>query len=186
MKYFWLIVGLCGILGGCKPEVKPKPKGFLALSFPPPHYRTLAHCQYAFKVNTITRAVQPFDERPCFLNIEYPQLKGTIYLTYEPVEGNLKELLEDAQKLPLKHTIKADEIIGDQYENVAHHTYGMLYTVTGDAASQAQFYLTDSTAHFLTGSVYFERRPDYDSLYPAAMYLKEDVKVMMESLEWEP
>lgn len=111
-------------------------------------------------------------------------MKGVIYITYKPVINNLEELIKDAQQLPLEHTIKADEIKGDEYENPSHKTYGMLYTVTGDAASQTQFYLTDSTHHFITGSVYFKRRPNYDSIFPAAEYLKTDVIKLVESLEW--
>ena len=64
-------------------------------------------------------------------------------------------------------------------------SYGMLYEVEGNAASQAQFYLTDSTDHFITGSVYFNSLPNYDSIVPAANYLKQDIKHLMESLQWD-
>ncbi len=173
------------LLTGCGKVYSPKPKAYLALSFPPAHYKTVKNCDYSFKINTITRVSRPFSDRPCMINIDYPELEGTIYISYKPVEDNLKDLIRDAEKLPLEHTIKADEIIGDQYENPNHATYGMLYTVTGNAASQGQFYLTDSVAHFMTGSIYFNRRPNYDSIYPAAEYLKADMKKLMESLQWQ-
>ena len=60
----------------------------------------------------------------------------------------------------------------------------MLYEVGGNAASQSQFYLTDSTNHFVTGSVYFFSKPNYDSIYPASEYLKKDIRHLMESLRW--
>jgi gliding motility-associated lipoprotein GldD len=60
----------------------------------------------------------------------------------------------------------------------------MFYEVQGNAASQAQFYVTDSTDHFVTGSLYFLARPNYDSIYPAAIYLQQDIRKIMESLKW--
>src|SRR5699024_9080385 len=140
-------------------------------------------CPYDFEVNK-DAVLKSVVGDPCRFNIEYGSMKGIIYITYEKVDDNIDKLLSDAQNLPLKHTIKADEIFGDEYENKANDTYGMLYTVTGNAASQAQFYLTDSTKHFMTGSVYFKRTPNYDSIYPAAEYLKDDMRKLMETLKW--
>jgi gliding motility-associated lipoprotein GldD len=85
----------------------------------------------------------------------------------------------------LEHTIKADEIEGDTYLNEKHKTYGTFYEVTGNAASQAQFYLTDSVQHFLTGSIYFSVEPNYDSIVPAAAYLKKDIRHLMETVRWK-
>lgn len=186
MKNFLSIIGLLLVVWGCKEDLQPKPKGFLALEFPAAQYVELdLNCPYAFKVNDRAIIQSVGKKKDCRFNIVYPKMKGTIYMTYEEVAANLDELLVDAQKLPLKHTIKADEIFGDEYLNPDHRSYGMLYTVTGDAASQSQFYLTDSVRHFLTGSVYFDRVPNYDSLYPASEYLKEDMKTIMESTRWK-
>jgi gliding motility-associated lipoprotein GldD len=61
----------------------------------------------------------------------------------------------------------------------------MFYEVGGNAASQSQFYVTDSINHFITGSLYFYAKPNYDSILPAANYLQKDIKRIMESLEWK-
>lgn len=111
-------------------------------------------------------------------------MKGTVFITYQPVRNNLDSLLRDAQNLPLQHTIKADVIEGDLYSNPRNDVYGMFYEVEGDAASQAQFYVTDSVQHFLTGSVYFRAQPNFDSILPAADYLRKDMRHIMETLEW--
>ena len=58
----------------------------------------------------------------------------------------------------------------------------MFYEVGGNAASQSQFYVTDSINHFLTGSLYFYAKPNYDSIYPAAEYLKKDIRQLMETI----
>ena len=89
------------------------------------------------------------------------------------------------QSLTQKHTMKADEIESVLFENAENNVFGMFYAVGGNAASQSQFYVTDSINHFLTGSLYFYAKPNYDSILPAAAYLKNDIKHLMESVEWK-
>jgi len=60
-----------------------------------------------------------------------------------------------------------------------------LFRVVGEAASQVQFFLTDSTKHFLVGSLYFYTRPNYDSIMPAARFIEQDMVKLMESLSWK-
>ena len=61
----------------------------------------------------------------------------------------------------------------------------MFYEVGGNAASQSQFYVTDSTKHFLAGSVYFYAKPNFDSILPAAEYIKNDMRSILESMKWK-
>ena len=112
-------------------------------------------------------------------------MKATIYLTYKNVEGNIKKLLTDAQKFTYDHTIKADNIASTVFANDTTRVYGMFYQVYGNAASQAQFYATDSVRHFISGSVYFNVTPNYDSVQPASNYLEKDVRRIMETLRWK-
>lgn len=186
MKRVLYVIIVLLVAWGCQENYKPKPQGFLALNFPEPKYKPIQKdCPYTFEVNKNAIIKPSKSNEDCTFDILYPNSKGVIYITYDKVEDNLDKLLADAQQLPLKHTIKADEISGDEYVNSARDTYGMLYTVTGDAASQAQFYITDSTKNFMTGSIYFRRTPNYDSIFPAAEYLKDDMKKLMETLEWK-
>ena len=170
----------------CGDEVQPKPDAFLALDYPEADYEAFSRdCPYSFEKNRYAVAKSPRGGKHCWINLDYEELKGTIFITYQPVRNNLDSLLTDAQRLPLQHTIKADAIEGSRYSNDLNRTYGMFYEVTGNAASQAQFYLTDSTEHFLTGSVYFETRPNFDSILPAAAYLKKDIRHLMETVRWK-
>ena len=100
------------------------------------------------------------------------------------MEGNITKLLKDAQKFTYEHTIKADNIASTVFANDTTRVYGMFYQVYGDAASQSQFYATDSVRHFVSGSVYFRAVPNYDSIQPASSYLEKDVRKLMESLRW--
>ncbi len=186
MKKVLSLVIISMLFFSCGEDKKPKPRGFLALQYPKAEYKRVdIGCPYTFDMNTLAAIKPSRNNIPCWIDLKYELLNGVIFITYMPVNNNLDSLLTDAQKLPLRHTIKADVIEGDIYTNKVHDTYGMFYEVGGDAASQAQFYLTDSTEHFITGSVYFNTVPNYDSIIPAAAYLKKDMRHLMESLRWK-
>lgn len=111
-------------------------------------------------------------------------MKATIYLNYKPVNGNLDFLLQDAQKLTYNHTIKATEIVEHPYVNPQDRVFGMFYNVTGDAATNVQFYATDSVRNFVVGTLYFYAKPNYDSIYPATKYIEKDMIRLMETIRW--
>lgn len=176
---------------GCSDDTLPKPKGFLRLEYPNAVYKHVAiDAPFSFDKNVLANPITDLKKDQngdaYSVNIEYPSIKGTLYLNYKKItETNLRELLQDAQNLTQKHTIKADEIASDVFINDSEKVYGMFYTVGGNAASQSQFYVTDSTKHFLSGSLYFYAKPNYDSIYPATIYLRKDIRRVMESLKWK-
>lgn len=176
------LIVLLGVLSSCGEEVIPKPKAQLRLEYPEGTSHLVNTPAYSFESNSLA---QIRDKKVNSLTLDYPALKGAIYLTYKPVEDNLVQLLSDAQKLSYEHVIKADNIMEQKYIDEKGRVFGMFYEVKGDAASQAQFYATDSTAHFLTGSLYFYAKPNYDSVYPAAVYLQKDVRRILETLKWK-
>lgn len=178
--------GILALTSCGEEETRPKPPAFLALEYPEAKYSpSNLDCPYTFEKNEFAEITPSRNNIPCWLNLEYSKMNGMIFITYQQIDNNLDSLLQDAQKLPLQHTIKADAIEGDLYTNKLNNTYGMFYEVEGDAASQAQFYLTDSVKHFLTGSIYFNRQPNFDSIVPAADYLKKDIKHLMETVHWQ-
>ena len=174
----------------CGDDPIPKPKAFLRLEYPEAKYAKVeSDLPFTFEKNILSKdkvnIKKTVDNESYGLDIEYPPLKGTIYLTYKKVnEDNLMTYLRDAQNFTQKHTQKADEIIEQVYENEERKVYGMFYEVGGNAASQSQFYVTDSINHFVTGSLYFYAKPNYDSILPAANYLKKDIQHIMETVEW--
>ena len=172
----------------CGNDPIPKPKAYLRLEYPEAEYKKVeSSLPFTFDKNALSASVSKAKNSGNVkgINVKYPSLKATIYLSYKNVnKRNLDSLLRDAQNLTQKHTMKADEITYKPFENPKEKVYGMLYEVGGDAASQSQFYVTDSTNHFLSGSLYFYAKPNYDSIYPASEYLKKDIKRLMESIEW--
>ena len=186
MKRLIFFIFITVIFTACQDDVRPKPRAFLTLEYPKAEYSQIdIGCPYTFEKNNIANIKAAKAGIPCWINLEYPLMDAAVFITYQKVRNNLDSLLMDAQKLPLQHTIKADFIEGDIYTNPAHKVYGMFYEIEGNAASQAQFYITDSTEHFMTGALYFNHKPNFDSIMPAAAYLKKDIKHLMETLRWE-
>ena len=107
---------------------------------------------FDFEYNSLASLKKASKQAP---NIEYNLMEATLYLSYLSVNNNIDSLLNDAYKLPAKHMIKAEEIPEKIFLNNDNKTYGALFSVIGDAASQLQFFLTDSTKNFLMGSLYF-------------------------------
>lgn len=170
------------LIMGCKDDVLPKPKAMLRLEYPEGSYAaTDLDCPYTFDQNNLSEIKENND---CSLVLDYPLMKGSIFLTYKKVDGNLRELMIDAEKLTYEHVVKADQIYPKVYTHPEAGVYGMFYEVSGNAASQSQFYVTDSINHFVTGSLYFYAKPNYDSILPAAKYLENDIRRIMESLRW--
>lgn len=187
-----VLVALCISCGG---DVVPKPNAYLRLEYPKAEYHESAQFEelpFTSQINSLatnvtTKHIASTTES-YGVNIEYPSLKGTIFLTYKAIGNNpenLTDYLRDAQNLTQKHTLKADEIKEQQYVNKERNVYGMFYEVGGNAASQSQFYVTDSVQHFLTGSLYFYAKPNYDSILPAAKYLENDIRHIMETITWK-
>lgn len=172
------------ILFSCQDEVLVKPAAKLRLEYTQPDYaRKNTDCPFSFEMNQIANFIK---KKNCDINIEYPDMKATLYMTYRDVNNNnLDSLLRDAQKLAYDHTIKANSIPEQPFINPDERVYGMFYMINGNAATQAEFYVTDSINHFLNGALYFEAKPNFDSIYPAVMYLREDIRKLMETVRWE-
>lgn len=167
----------------CKDDVIPKPSSYLRLDYPMAKYADFENnCPFTFEMNADAFIK---GEKDCGFTITYPKMKATIYLTYKPVNNNLNALLKDAQKLTFEHVIKADDILEQPYLNPEKKVYGMFYQVDGNAATNSQFYATDSTKHFLTAAVYFYAKPNFDSIMPAASYIKNDMQRLLETLKWK-
>jgi len=184
LLHITIISFVCFTTFSCfKEEVLPKPKAQLRLEYPSPVYEMInSDCPYTFEKSSSSNVKL---NSKCWVNIDYPQLKASINMTYRPVEENLKELLIEAEKLTFNHTIKADGISSAPYINEQKNVYGSIFEVTGNAASPIQFHVTDSSNHFITGAVYFNVQPNYDSIKPAINYLQQDIIRMIESLEWK-
>ncbi len=173
----------CLLFFGCKNDFVPKPSGQLRLDYKVAQYAHFENdCPFTFDMN---ESAIIKGKTGCNFTIDYPKMKATIFLSYKPVNNNLNILLRDAQKLTYEHVIKADDILEQPFVNSKNQVYGMFYHVNGNAATNAQFYATDSLKHFMDCSVYFYAKPNFDSIMPAASYVKNDMQRLLESLRWK-
>lgn len=183
MKYLFVIFGFMLLVTSCGENVIVKPKATLHLQYPEPVYRTIElGCPFSFELNVHANITKRDN---CWINLVYPKMKATIHLTYREVDNNLDSLLYDAQKLTFDHTIKASAIYEQPRVDSISDVYGMLYMIDGNAATSTQFYVTDSIRHFITGSLYFKSKPNFDSILPAISYIRDDIRVIMESIQWK-
>ena len=178
-KYFLFLIIM---LQSCNSDFQPKPSSFLRLDYPKPIYKRIKLTnKISFESNNTSSI---FKEREEEFRVIYPKMKATLYLNYSTIKKNLDSLLNDAYQLPYKHITKAESIPEKIFINPEKKVYGTLFSVIGEAASQHQFFLTDSLKHFLVGSLYFYARPNYDSIFPASNYIKNDIIHIIETLEW--
>ena len=145
---FSFLVASLLVITSCKDDVLPKPASQLRLDYPVAEYASFSSdCPFTFDINEDAKIKA---DNNCGFSIQYPKMKATIYLTYKPVNGYIEKLLRDAQKLTFEHVIKADDILEQPFINPEKKVYGMFYKVSGNAATNAQFYATDSVKHFLS------------------------------------
>lgn len=175
------------ILTACGHPSVPKPDGYFRIDLPEKkyvHYDT--PCNYSIEYPQYARInIRPsVATDTCWMDIEFPSLKAKIHLTYFDLHGNLAKLTESARELAYKHTIRADAIEEKLWSDDSARVYGILYDLKGNTASAVQFYVTDSTKHYLRGSLYFMAEPNEDSLLPVITFVRDDIIHLMETLTW--
>ncbi len=179
---------ICLAVYSCKEDYTPKPKGFIRITFPEKNYISyLASQGYSFEYPDY--AIISGDsgaKHPDWLNIEFPQFDGKIYLSYIKINGNPGKYADESRDLVYKHTIKADAIDEILINLPDKKVYGIFYDIKGNAASNVQFFVTDSLMNFLRGSLYFNTQPNQDSLAPVIQFIRQDIDHFIRSIEWKP
>ncbi len=189
--HFFLILWiLFFFLAACTSDYVPKPKGYNRINLPEHTYTGLPDTfPYWFEYSqqaTLYKDTSDRSER-YWLNIYYPDYVANIQLTYKPIdhdEQKLEQLLEDAYRLTANHQIKASAI----EENIIGTPSGkkaLVAELSGEVPSQFQFYITDSTRHFLRGALYFRTATQNDSLAPIIDFIKVDMIHLLNTLEWK-
>lgn len=179
------------ILAGCgNHDYSPKPRGYFRIDFPEKAYQDYTGgCPFTFQYPKYANIV-PDDYRiskPCWVNMEFPQFKGTLHLSYEdiPSKAIFDSLIEHSHEFAFKHTVKATSIEEQKLLFPEKKVYGIYYIIDGNTASSAQFFLTDSTKHFIRASLYFKNKPQIDSIQPVLNFIKKDMDVMIKTFKWK-
>ena len=181
LPYIFLI--FISLFISCKEEYSPKPLGYFRIDLSEKTYSIFnSNCSFNFLHASDTKIIQ--DKNDCWYNLEYPRHNATIHLTYKTLDTNLSNIIEESHKLAYDHIVRSDGIIEKEYRNDKNRVYGILYDIHGNSASNLQFFVTDSSTHFLRGSLYFNTIPNSDSLQPIKQHIKDDLQILIESLNW--
>jgi len=184
-----LVLFLASCIGTNDDEIiNPKPRAFYSLSFPEKKYQPYqSDCPFTFEIPDYAN-VEPSKDKsaaPCWLNVKYPLFKAQLYLSYGEVKNNLPKYLADARELAVRHQVKASGLEQQVILRDSAKVFGLLYDIEGNTATALQFYVTDSTKNFLRGSLYFNCRPNIDSLKIVIDYLRQDVLHMIQTFKWK-
>jgi gliding motility-associated lipoprotein GldD len=182
-------------LSSCEKNFVPKPKGYHRIDLPAHEYQKLSD-KYPYSFNFSTSAVvkkhQSAIAEENWIDIYYPEHRATIQLTYKNLskeklvktkEKFLNELVNDSYKLTSKHQVKA-YAIDESIVKTPKGKSATIFELEGDVPSQFQFYMTDTTKHFIRGALYFRTSTKNDSLKPVIEYIKIDMMEMINSWEW--
>ncbi|MDF2450770.1 MAG: gldD [Bacteroidota bacterium] len=179
----------CSSCGDDEDEVFiPKPKGFPRIDFPEKTYRNYdSLCPYSFEIPTYAFINNDRHKGadPCWINVNFPKYNAQIHLSYKTVTNNLDTFLSDSRDFAIKHQIKATGLDETIIVRDSAQVYGLVYDIGGNTASNVQFYLTDSTHHFMRGALYFNVVPNIDSLKIVVDYLRKDIVHMIQTFQWK-
>lgn len=169
--------------------VTPKPRGYFKIELPKKSYTHFSDdCAYSFDYPVYGKVEPDLDKeaQPCWKNLVFPQFNGRLHLTYHKIDSkeDFTRLVEYARELAFKHTVKANAIDQKFINYPDRKVYGVYYAIDGNTASSVQFFLTDSTENYFRGALYFNERPQYDSIQPVVNFLKKDIDVLIETFKW--
>jgi len=193
--FYVLCSMLCVLLSSCHGDYTPKPKAYPRVVYPEKKYELYQPegCPFSFEKPVYTNVVrdtvfhgQKLKDDQCWLNVQFPTLNGVINLTYKDINDTMTidRLIDDAHKMAFKHTKKAN-YIDEVRLSTKNGGGGLLYDLGGDAASNVQFFLTDSNKHFIRGALYFYSPPNADSIAPVLDFVKQDLEQMIRTFEWK-
>lgn len=166
----------------------PKPRGYCRIDFPKKEYRSYdSICPYKFEIPAYSYITNDKHKgaEPCWLNVEFPAFKATLHLSYKPINNNLPQYLEDSHVFANKHQVKATGLDEIPILRDSARVYGLVFQIAGNTASSLQFYMTDSTRHFLRGALYFNAVPNIDSMQIVVDYIKDDVLHLINTTRWK-
>lgn len=188
-----IIAGAALLLNACNSPFTPKPRGYFQVPFPEKKYQVFEQegYPYTFEYPVYSSVVKDSTffgeatENPWWVNVNFPQFEGKIYISYKQIGPNkFEKLLNDAFNLTNKHSQKAYSI-DDSLIVTPNNITGMFFKVGGDVATSYQFFLTDSTRHFLRGALYFEASPNQDSIAPVNEFVAADMRHLINTFRWK-
>lgn len=184
------------LVGACReePSYTPRPRAYPKVEYPQKAYQLFdeSYCNFTFEYPRYAEIQQDtlfFGEKPahpCWFDLFIPAFDSRLYCSYYPIEGegSYEKLKSDAFELAAWHNKKAN-FIQEAPIKKEGNVNGFAFIIEGPAASPFQFYVTDSTKHFLRGALYFNTQARPDSLRPVYKFVEEDILHMIETFRWK-
>jgi len=177
----------------CNSDYVPKQRGYFKIDFPQKEYQKFDNpvYPYSFEYPVYAEILKDslfFDkkaENPYWINVSFPRFNGKIYISYKEVgKNNFDSLVNDAFTMSYKqHTYKASSIEPTPF-TTPNNLNGIYFSLKGNTATANQFFITDSSRHFLRGALYFDAVPNEDSLRPVNNFLQKDLQHLINTLQW--
>lgn len=186
---FILLIFSCKSKTTQNQDFTPKPKGYNRIDLPKHTYQNLAENHpytFEFSKEAIIKPDTFANAEPHWIYIDYPNFNANVQLTYKPIlndKKRLQNLINDARKLSYKHNVKAYSIQEKIFTSPSGNKANII-DLEGEVPSQVQFYMTDSSKHFLRGALYFKTATQNDSLAPVIQYIRQDILHLVNSLKW--
>lgn len=184
-----LVLPFSLFISACEEDFSPKPRGYNRIDLPAHEYKKLeGDHPYSFQRSVHAQVLKDSSliAEAHWIDLWYPMFRSNIQITYKDLKKkeDLKELIKDAFKLKEGHLKKA-YAVDEAVINLENGKTAMVFQLEGEVPSQFQFYITDSTQHFLRGALYFRTATKNDSLAPVINYMKEDIMHLLNTLEWK-
>jgi gliding motility-associated lipoprotein GldD len=195
----------------CNAPYTSKKKGYYKINFPVHKYVPFSKpgFPYAFEYPAYANIIQDstyFEGKPendYWLNIDFPQFGGKIFLSYKIVGGKsiykikqangsykdsagsnvFDRMVNDAFNLTNKNQV-ITTAIKDSLMHTTNGVTGIFFRVGGNAATAKQFFLSDTVKNFIRGALYFDVTPNADSLRPVQDFLQQDINHMINTFRW--
>lgn len=189
MKRFFPLAFLVLLCQACETNWLPKPPGYNRIDLPRHEYIRLEE-GYPYQFDFSTQSQVEADSfnltEKDWINLNYKKLGAKVHLTYKKIDQNtdFQALSNDAFNLTAKHQIKAYGI--EEVVLLTPNGYSAVVAeLTGEVPTQFQFFVTDSTSHFLRGALYFNTALKNDSLAPVIEYIKIDLAHLINTVNFE-
>jgi len=170
-----------------------KKKGYFRIDFPEKKYQQFDQPGYPYTFEypvyaNIVKDTTFFGDKAgdWWINIDVPHFGGRIYVSYKEIRSrkNLDSLINDGFKMAYKQHEDISTGITDSVIKTPV-AEGIYFNLAGNTATANQFFLTDSTKHFLRGALYFNTTPNADSLGIVNDFLKKDLQHLIATLKWK-
>lgn len=164
--------------------------GYFRLDLPEHRYVQMDTALLPFTFEKSTSAevvVTKQNAEGCWIDVNYPDANATFKFTYMRLKNadSLRNLLLQEQRMVKFHYQKADDVEYSEIRAPEVRLWGQIFDIEGkEVATPLQFWMTDSSRHFLRGTLYFNFTPNNDSLQPVIQYLREDAMHLIETFAW--